>query len=259
MEPRRDHILARLYEFGRVEVRNLAQAMSVSEATIRRDLRALADEGALELVYGGATLPRATDFSFLSKAQRNQEAKRVIGRMAADLIADHSLLYLDSGTTCFEMCQPLRSKRGLSVIVNSVRLVTELGKSPDTNVIMIAGQYRADRMDIVGPLASATIEQLRGYQAFIGADGLGMDFGITAGDIDTAHLVRQVIRNAREAILVIDHTKFMTPSLFKLAEFDSISRIVTDQRPQPEWMEFLSGKEIEVIYPAESASSAQSA
>jgi len=120
---------------------------------------------------------------------------------------------------------------------------------PTLSVIMLGGQFRNDRMDTVGPLTSAMIEQLRGYQAFIGADGLSMDFGITAGDIDSAYLNRQVIRNAREAILVVDHTKFMTPSLFKLAEFEAISRIVTDRRPLPEWEAFLKSKGIDVVYP----------
>lgn len=246
---RREQVLDLLYETGHVEVRDLAPLMAVSEATVRRDLRLLADAGALELLYGGATLPRASDFSFLSKSQRNIEAKRIIGRLAAGLVHDHDQLYLDSGTTCFEMCHHLRSKRGLSIVVNSVRLVVELGGGPDLSVIMLGGQYRPDRMDTVGPLTSTMIEQLRGYLAFIGADGLSMDFGITAGDIDSAHLNRQVIRNAREVILVVDHTKFLTPSLFKLAEFDAVSRIVTDQQPPPEWEELLKARGIEVIYP----------
>ncbi len=246
---RREQIMARLYEIGHVEVRDLAALMEISEATVRRDLRVLADDGSIELVYGGATLPHTSDFSFLSKAQRNIDAKRIAGRLAAELVEDHDQLYLDSGTTCLEMCPHLRSKRGLSVVVNSVRLVTELGNVPTLSVIMLGGQFRNDRMDTVGPLTSAMIEQLRGYQAFIGADGLSMDFGITAGDIDSAYLNRQVIRNAREAILVVDHTKFMTPSLFKLAEFEAISRIVTDRRPLPEWEAFLKSKGIDVVYP----------
>jgi DeoR/GlpR family transcriptional regulator of sugar metabolism len=246
---RRDQILARIYELGHVEVKELAVAMTVSEATVRRDLRTLADEGRLELVYGGATLPRASDFSFRTKATRNVEAKRVIGRLAADLVADGAQIYMDSGTTCFEMCPHLRRRRGVSIIANSVRLASELGAVPDLSVLLIAGLYRPERMDTVGPLASTTIDQLRGFQAYIGADGLSLDFGITAADIESAHLYRQVIRNARETILLVDHSKFLSPSLFKICEFDTISIVITDQKPNPPWLEFLNDKGIEVIYP----------
>jgi len=245
---RSEAILARLYEQGRVAVKGLAEEMGVSAATIRRDLRSLTDGGQVELVYGGAVLRRSMDFSFRSKSARNVEAKRIVGRLAAELVADGEQVFVDSGTTCFELAAYLKRKRGLSIIVNSARLALELDK-PGLNVIMLGGQYRPERMDAVGPLATASLDQLRGYVAMIGADGLSMEFGLTAGDIDSAHLYGLAVRNARETILLVDHTKFSAPSLFKIVDFDAISRIVTDERPTAEWMEFLGSKGIAVSYP----------
>lgn len=136
---RRDFILRRILDEGRVEVKKLAQDMAVSDATVRRDLRSLADLSQVELVYGGATLPRATDFSFRSKAMRNVEAKRVIGGLAAGLVSDNEQIFIDSGTTCFEMCHHLKRRRGLRAIVNSTRLAFELGNSAEISVILIGG------------------------------------------------------------------------------------------------------------------------
>jgi DeoR family transcriptional regulator of aga operon len=246
---RRDVILRCILEHGHVEVKALSQEMAVSDATIRRDLRSLADENLIEPVYGGAILPRVTDFSFRSKAMRNVEAKRLIGRLAAGLVTDDEQIFIDSGTTCFEMCPHLKQRRGLNVIVNSARLAAELAGNSDIGVILIGGHYRPERMDSVGPLATATIEQLRGYLAFVGADGLSLDFGVSASDIESAHLYRQVIRNARETVLLVDHTKFLTPSLFKICELDDISRIVTDQTPLKEWLDYLNARGIELTAP----------
>lgn len=231
-----------------VTARDLAVSMDVSEATVRRDLHALAETGELEVVYGGATLSRRTDFSFSSKEQRNLEAKRTIGRLAAELVGDGEQLFLDSGTTCFQMAPSLKRKRGLSIIVNSARLALELDV-PGTSVIMLGGQYRPDRMDTIGPLCTASLDQLRGYIAFIGADGLGMEFGPAAADIESAHLYRLAVRNAREAILIADHSKFLSPSLFKIVDWDQISKLVTDQRPSEQWIEFLHKRNIVLIYP----------
>lgn len=245
---RRQRILAELRAQRHVSARDLAQEMAVSEATVRRDLRAMADAGELELVYGGATLRRTSDFSFHSKSQRHIEAKRAIGQLAADLVADEEQIFMDSGTTCFEMTPYLKRKRGLAIIVNSARLALELD-APGTSVFLLGGQYRPDRMDTTGPLALSTLDQLRGYICFIGADGLSMDFGLAAADIDSASLYRRAVQNARETILLVDHSKFVAPSLFKITDWDAISRVVTDLEPDARWNEFLSSRGIGVIHP----------
>src|SRR5512137_897319 len=176
---RREKILAALYEKRHVSARDLAVDLSASEATVRRDLKALAKAGEIELVYGGATLRRPSDYSFRSKGQRNVEAKRVIGRLAADLVGEDEQIFLDSGTTCFEMLPFLKARRRLSIICSSARLALELD-TPGVSVILLGGQYRPDRMDTVGMLATATLDQLRGYLCFIGADGLDLELGPAA-------------------------------------------------------------------------------
>jgi DeoR/GlpR family transcriptional regulator of sugar metabolism len=247
---RREKILATIFEKRHVTARDLAVDLSASEATVRRDLRAMAAEGEIELVYGGATIRRFSDFSFQSKGKRNVEAKRVIGRLAADLVGDDEQLFLDSGTTCFEMLPFLKVRRRLSMICASARLAIEMD-SPGISVILLGGQYRPDRMDTVGPLAAATLDQLRGYLCFIGADGLDKDLGPTAADLESADLNRRAVRNARQTVLLVDHTKFASASLCKIVGWESVSRIVTNRAPTPEWMDFLGARGIQVDYPEE--------
>jgi DeoR/GlpR family transcriptional regulator of sugar metabolism len=241
---------------GHVAVKDLAREMDVSEATVRRDLRTLARDQKIELVHGGATAPRNTDQSLIARANRNTEAKMAIGRLAGALVSDHQMLFVDAGTTCYEMRHDLFRRRGLTVIVNSTRLAIELGNNSDAGVIVLSGQYRPDRMDLVGPLAVNSIDQLRGYVAFLGADGLDPEFGIFASEIQTAHLYQHVIRNARETVLLADHTKFASPSLYRIGDIDSITKVVTDRAPSDEWMAFFAAKDIDLIYPESSESAA---
>ncbi len=247
---RRERILAAIFEKRHVTARDLAAEIAVSEATVRRDLKAMAHSGQVELVYGGATLRRPSDYSFRSKGERNVEAKRVIGRLAADLVGDNQEIFLDSGTTCFEMVPFLKARQRLSIICTSARLALELD-SPGISVILLGGQYRPDRMDTVGPLATATLDQLRGYVCFIGADGVDREFGPAAVDIESADINRRAVRNARQTVLLVDHSKFASASLCKIVGWDSISRLVTDRAPTPEWMDFLTGRGIQVDYPEE--------
>jgi DeoR/GlpR family transcriptional regulator of sugar metabolism len=247
---RREKILATIFEKRHVSARDLAVDLPASEATVRRDLRAMAAAGEIELVYGGATLRRPSDYSFRSKGKRNVEAKQVIGRLAADLVGEDEQIFLDSGTTCFEMLPFLKTRRRLSIICSSARLALELD-APGISVILLGGQYRPDRMDTVGLLATATLDQLRGYLCFIGADGLDRDFGPAAVDLESADLNRRAVRNARQTVLLVDHTKFAAASLCKVVDWDVVSRIVTNRAPTPEWMDFLSARGIQVDYPEE--------
>ena len=245
---RRERILQTLYEEGRVDISTLAKSLETSEASVRRDLRLLTKNHPITLVYGGALLTKSVDYSFRTKSVRNVEAKRVIGRLAADMVADGDTILLDSGTTCFAMVPFIKRKRNLSVIVNSSRLATEVDV-PGMRVVFIGGNYRPDRMDCVGPLANNMIGMLRGYRSFIGVDGLGMDFGLTASDIESAELRRLAVRNSLETTVLADNTKFLSPSLYKIVDFDVVSRIVTDKAPSTEWSEFLTARSISLIYP----------
>ena len=246
---RRQRILAEVFQRRHVTAKDLATVMDVSEATVRRDLKTLADTGHLELVYGGATLRRSTDFSSRTRESRNPAAKQLIGRLASTLVADDDQIFIDSGTTTFEMTPFLKPRRGLSIIINSTRLASELD-APGISILMLGGQYRPDRHDTVGPLAASTLTQLRGYLCFIGADGLAMDdFGLSASDIDSANLYRLAVQNARETILLVDHTKFSSPSLFQIVSWTSISKLVTNHPPTPEWSDFLAQKNIQTLYP----------
>jgi len=245
---RAERILVQAYEKGRVTIKDLATEMAVSEATVRRDLKMLTGDGLLERVYGGAAVLKSHDYSFRGKFMRHAEAKRTIGRLAAELVSDGEQIFLDSGTTSFQMGLCLKGRRGLSIIANSARLALELD-SPGLSVIMLGGQYRPDRMDTVGPMATNSLDLLRGFIAFVGADGLSMEFGPAASDIESAHLYGQAVRHSREAVLLVDHSKFLSPSLFKITDFETISRVVTDRRPGAEWMEFFEARRIGVIHP----------
>jgi DeoR/GlpR family transcriptional regulator of sugar metabolism len=244
---RQQRVMSELLDHKHVTVKELADAMAVSEATVRRDLRTLADSQQLSLVHGGATLSRQ-DFSFIAKHDRNLTAKRIIGYLAASLVKDGQQLFLDSGTTVFEMVPFLQRKQGLSIVLNSARLALEL-KGPETNIILLGGQFRAERMDTVGPIAMAELEQLRGFVTFVGADGLSMDMGPSAVDMESAHLYRLAVTNARETVLLADHTKFEGASLFRIVQWDQIDRVVTDRPPSAEWAAFFAGQEITVHHP----------
>jgi DeoR/GlpR family transcriptional regulator of sugar metabolism len=245
---RRKQIMSQLLEHRQVTVKELATEMEVSDATVRRDLKALADEQGLRLVHGGATLPRERDFSFQARLMRAAEEKKIIGQLASKLIRDGDHVFLDSGTTCSELVPYVKRMHEITILTNSARLALELNAT-GVQLFLIGGEYRPDRMDSVGPMAVTMLNQVRGYTAFIGADGLSVDFGPSASDLPSAHLHRQVVANAVATVLLADHTKFGNASLFQIVEWSQISKVVTDQEPDEAWQQFLGDRSINLIFP----------
>jgi len=252
---RRQQIMAQLLDKKQVTVKALADAMGVSDATVRRDLKALADAEGLRLVHGGATLPRERDFSFQARQMRATEEKRIIGQLAGQLLRDGDRVFLDSGTTSSELVPYVRKLHEITVLANSARLALELDAS-GVQLFLIGGEYRPDRMDTIGPLAVGTLNQIRGYTAFIGADGLSMDFGPSASDLPSADLHRQVVANALATVLLVDHSKFGSASLFQIVDWSQINTIVTDREPDGRWQEFFQERNISAVFPGAQAMSA---
>jgi DeoR family fructose operon transcriptional repressor len=146
------------------------------------------------------------------------------------------------------MVPHVKKMHDITILANSARLALELDAS-GVQMFLIGGEYRPDRMDTIGPMAVETLNQVRGYMAFIGADGLSMDFGPSASDLASAHLHRQVIHNASQTVLLVDRSKFASPSLFQIVDWSQINSIVTDHEPGSEWRRFFRDRDINVVLP----------
>jgi DeoR/GlpR family transcriptional regulator of sugar metabolism len=243
---RRKRIMAQLLDKKQVTVKELAEAMEVSDATVRRDLKVLADEQGLKLIHGGASLLRDRDYSYEAKKLRSTDEKRIIGRIAGAMIHDGDHIFLDSGTTCSEVVHHVKKLHNVTVLANSARLALELDGS-SAQLFLIGGEYRPDRMDTTGPMAISALNTVRGYIAFIGADGLSVDFGPSASDVASAHLHRQVIHNALRTVLLVDRFKFGNASLFQIVDWDQIDTVVTDSPPSLDWQTFFQDSDIELL------------
>ncbi len=248
---RHKKILEELSSKGRVQVAHTARNLGVTEVTIRRDLALLETEGLLNKTYGGAVpIVPEVNVSARYRQTRRTGAKRTIGRLASELIRDGDIIYLEAGSTCYEIIPHLVGRKNLTIIVNSLYLMRRLGKLTRHKIIIIGGQYRLERMDMVGPAAEMAISQMGGFKAVTGADDITIDAGISGADVVTVGFAKLVLKKASEVIFVGDHTKFDNPALYKIADIDRLDYIVTDKKPNGMWIEMAKRKNIGLIYPA---------
>jgi DeoR/GlpR family transcriptional regulator of sugar metabolism len=250
-ESRHKFIADKLRNTGRIRVAELANELDVTEVTIRRDLAYLHRSGILKKTYGGAILagPDDINISIRYRRTRNISGKRMIGKLAAEKIKDGDIIYLEAGSTCNEIIPYLIEKKQLTIIVNSLYLMARLHEQPQHKVIITGGQYRPERMDMVGPTAEATIANLGGFKAFTGADDISIDSGISGSDVVTVSFTKMVLKRASQVYFVGDRSKFDNPALYKIADIDELDYIITNDDPGFDWQQTCKNKNIVLIYP----------
>lgn len=250
-EKRHQYILDKIQAQGRIHVSSLAKKLSVTEVTIRRDLSKLQNSGMLKKTYGGAVLSGRPELnpSVKFRQTKNLSAKKCIGQLACDIIHDGDNIYLEAGSTCYEIIPYLSHYKELTIIVNSLHLMKRLHELTLHKVIITGGQYRPERMDMIGPVAEATISQLSGFTAFTGADDISLDTGISGADVTTVSFAKLVLKRASLAVFVGDHTKFDKPSLYKIADLDNLDYIITDKAPSKKWHQAAAKKNVKLICP----------
>jgi DeoR/GlpR family transcriptional regulator of sugar metabolism len=251
-ELRKKTILEQIERDDSVLVNEIASRLGVSETTIRRDLNELDAQKLLRQVYGGAVRLERTSpafrFSWSNRSTQEMDAKRKVGRCAADYVRDDDILYIDPGTTSWEMIPFLKSKRNLTIISNSARLQQCMEYIGHHNIIQLGGAFRPDRLDTIGTIAIMGLEQLRGYRAFQGGDGMDIEFGLSAIDHESALIAKTALAKAREIFVIADHSKFENPSLlFKITDISKINYIITDRPLSEQWQEKCRQSNVTVV------------
>jgi DeoR family transcriptional regulator, aga operon transcriptional repressor len=250
VEERRRRILELLDKEERATVEGLADQFDVSTVTIRGDLDVLADRGTLVRSHGGALkhLEQA-DVRLSVKETLNHHEKVRIGHAAARLIHQGDTIILDSGTTTAEVARQLKflKLKSLTVITNGLNIAMQLANLPHVRLIMIGGLLRQTSYSTVGPQAEQVLSGLNADHLFLGVDGLDPTIGLTTPDLLEAQLNALMIRASREVTVVADSSKFFRRSLSVIAGLSDIQRVITDRDADPQLVETLRARHIDVV------------
>lgn len=247
---RRQEILERVTQSGRVAVSELSEEFDVSEVTIRTDLQALA-EGNLVLRTHGGAIPAGSGLSkILSLALRRQQQvteKGRIGVAAAALIADGDAIVLDSSSTALAVAQRLKNRRYLTVVTNSLTVAQELLDAPGVTVVLPGGTVRRDTASLIGANGLALLNPLNLQKGFFGAHGITLAEGLTDVSAEEAEMKRPLVAMCRQVIAVVDATKWGRLGLASFASLEEVHTIVTDSHAPAGLVAEVRGAGVEVV------------
>ncbi|MFI7524057.1 DeoR/GlpR family DNA-binding transcription regulator [Nocardia salmonicida] len=227
---RRREILSRLFAEGYAEAKALASDLGVDISTIRRDLDALERVGQIQRTHGGARpLPGATaELPYATKKAEHLEEKAAIAAAAARRVSDGDTVVLDSGSTTYELAVALREHRGLTIITNDLRIAKYLAGLGEFRLLVAGGELLGSVYTLVG---DRTVDFLSDYTAdfaFLGADAVDVEAGITNTNTRELAVKRTMLSIARTAIVLADHAKFGRRALSKVAGLGEVDLIITD-------------------------------
>lgn len=230
---RRARIAELVRKRGHVTVEALADAFDASHETIRRDLTALEEAGAVRKVHGGAKLPVVRDEGpFRERMGRNEAAKRVIAQKVARLVSPGETLFIDTGSTTLICAEETARVPGLTVVTNSPRIAeTFATRGESTAVFLIGGRYAPDNAETVGPLAIEGVRAFRADAAIVGAGAVDGEAGVMDVDFEEAQIARAMIDHADRVIVVADATKFDRRAAFAVCPLERVDHLVADRPP----------------------------
>lgn len=244
-EQRAERILRELAQRRAATVTDLCQVTGASEATIRRDLNALAKQGKLSKVHGGAMLMggefHGEELDMETKRGLYTEEKDRAGRYAAGLIEDDDVVFLDAGTTVLRIAEHLRTSKAL-FLTNSIECACRLMER-NLRTHVLGGALKAGTMALVGAETLAALRRYNFTKAFLGANGVTIAQGFTTPDPEEAAVKALAASRAQSVYVLADSSKFGQVTAAVMFPVDAAS-VITDRLPDPRYRDYTDIREV---------------
>lgn len=227
MKKRDTMILELLAKHGKLDVVTLAEALGVSQVTVRKDLDVLERKGILRREHGCAIFGGSDDIN--NRLAIHYEEKRRIARRAAQLVAPGETVMIESGSCCALLAEEIAgTKPDATIITNSAFIASYIRNVNKARVILLGGDFQNDAQVMVGPILKTCASQFYVDKLFVGTDGYSERLGFTNNDHLRVQAVRDMAQQANRVIVVTESEKFSQQGVVPLNLGDRILSVVTD-------------------------------
>ena len=238
-------ILNRVISSPKINVADLAKEFSVSQVTIRQDLKLLEQNGMLKRFHGGA-MP-VSDDDIMKRLSINYDIKLNIARKAASLVSNGETVMIESGSTNALLAMELAAKNDVTIITNSTFISRYVRGMNNLKIIILGGDYQHESEVLVGPLTRICLKQFHVDKVFIGVDGFSPSTGFTCVNLMRAEVARAMAERANKVIVVTDSTKFDKVGVACLFKPNEADMVITDKNLPEKQLQVLNDFGIEVV------------
>ncbi len=215
-----------------IHLREMAALLEVSEMTLRRDLSRHPEQ--LRLLGGYITRAHDEaepgDYRVTEQGTRHVEEKRRIGKLAASFIQPGDTVFFDCGTTVPFVVDFIPDDLAFTAVCNSLNVLLKLQQKPNCTLVLCGGSFHRQNQVFESRAEASILNELRLSWAFISAAGVSLDLGVTCFNFHEVGVKQQVMRQARQCMLLADHSKFDAVRTAHFGALDDFHCVVSDKK-----------------------------
>lgn len=237
-DQRREIILTMLDASDMLTIQQITAALGSSEATARRDVTRMEQQGDLVRCWGGVQRADTPE----NKRRHTLETRRpgpehlIVGRVAAEQVKDGDTIFVGSGISTLAMI-PYIQAANVCAVTNAVPQLEALDRA-GIKTFLLCGYFKEYSRSLVGAETVAMLKNYRFDKAFIGARGMSEEFALLSGDAYEAELKSAAIGASGQTFLLLDHSKFDRTALYSTPAADVQNVVVITDRTDvvsPSW------------------------
>jgi len=227
----------------------LGRVFGVSEITIRRDLRGLAEQGFLRRARGGVLFvaPKSKEPPVIQRMLHEKQVKEMIARAAADRVKDGETVFIGSGSTTAYAARNLMKYDRLTIVTNALNVGVDLATGSGITVVVVGGLMRPEELSLIGHITIQGLHEVRLDKVIMGIPAIDLKAGLTNDYLPEVITDRTIIDMASEVILVADHTKFGKIASAYVAPITKVNTLVTDSQTDPAILDQIRGLGVDVV------------
>ena len=214
-------------------VRELADALYVSEASVRRDIASLESKGFVNKIYGGVILSKYRNEVVPVNLRDGEHSgvKDELARRAAQMIKSGDTVIIDASSTARRIVKYLGSVRDAKIITNNLRIFGEC-QNPHIKLYCTGGTYSQSNHALIGPAAENYLRSVSADLLFFSSQGVTEDGMISDVSEEESSLRRVMLERADKKFFLCDSSKIGVRKTFTLCHADSLDGVICD-KPLP--------------------------
>lgn len=248
-EDRIAKITQQLKRKTKLHLKDAAALFGVSEMTIRRDINAEPSGITLLGGYIVSDIQQTAMAHYFVADQKNKlvEEKRLLGALAAELIAPNDTVFFDCGTTIPYLIDAIDEELAFTAICYSLNTFLALQDKPQCRVILCGGEFHSDNYIFNSIGRRNELDYFRPNKAFISAAGVSIERGATCFGVNELPMKQQAIESAQQVILVADHSKFAQTRPAHIGALKLFHCVVSDRAPDAVFADYFQAHGIQLI------------
>jgi len=153
------------------------------------------------------------------------------------MISRHSNIFLDSGSTTFQLARQLLPRRQLTVVTNDLKIASLLAVNPSITLICTGGVSRANVYTLLGSQTEQFLKTIRVDKTFLGADAIHPDGIVSNVNLDEVAIKQAMLSAGSQRILLADSSKFGVQGFARVCEIKDLDLVITDDGLEKEWLQ----------------------